>query len=53
MIDNKQIPTPYGWAVAKFEKLTDVFYDKVLKDKILEPIFRHMPPDIQNMLLTF
>ena len=40
------IPTPSEWAggVETFKKLTDVFYEKVLKDPILEPIFRHMPP---------
>jgi hemoglobin len=47
MENSKQIPTPYQYAggVEKFEKLTDVFYGKVLLDEILEPLFRHMPPD--------
>ena len=41
------IPTPYEWAggIEKFEQLTSQFYDHVLKDPIVEPLFRHMPPD--------
>ena len=41
------IPTPYEWAggVEKFEQLTSVFYGHVLKDPIVEPLFKHMPPD--------
>jgi hemoglobin len=44
--NNKQIPTPYEWmgGIARFEKLTEVFYVKVLKDEILEPLFKDMPP---------
>src|SRR5438876_634071 len=46
MDNNKQIPTPYEHAggIKKFEELTTVFYDKVLKDEILEPVFRNMDP---------
>src|SRR5579859_1603836 len=46
-MNDKPIPTPYEWAggVEAFEKLTKVFYVKVLDDKILEPIFRHMPAE--------
>jgi hemoglobin len=42
---DKNIPTPCEWAggVEKFEQLTEVFYEKVLKDSILEPVFRQMP----------
>jgi hemoglobin len=41
---NGTVPTPSDWAggVNVFEKLTDLFYTKVLKDDILEPVFRHM-----------
>lgn len=44
MNNEKTIPTPYAYAggVEKFEKLTEVFYEKVLKDELLEPLFRHM-----------
>src|SRR5258706_11447138 len=47
MENKKEIPTPCQWAggVNKFEQLTDVFYQKVLKDAILEPVFRNMPPN--------
>ena len=44
MKDTNEIPTLYEWAggMAAFEKLTDVFYKKVLQDELLEPIFKHM-----------
>lgn len=40
----RSIPTPYEYAggVEKFEMLTDLFYEKVIMDEILEPVFRHM-----------
>ena len=43
----KQIPTLYEWAGGKeaLEKLTKVFYDKVLKDEVLYPVFKNMSPD--------
>jgi len=46
MEPDKQIPSPYEWvgSITKFETLTEVFYEKVLKDEILEPVFREMPP---------
>lgn len=55
MTDNTKIPTPYEYAggVEKFEKLTDVFYGKVLIDDILEPIFKHMPPDHSKHVAHF
>jgi hemoglobin len=42
-----RIPTPCEWAggVTIFEKLTNVFYVKVLRDPLLEPIFNKMSPD--------
>jgi hemoglobin len=41
------IPTLYQWAGGKeaFEKLTKLFYEKVLRDPLLEPVFRDMAPD--------
>jgi len=38
------IPTLYEWAGSKdaLENLTKVFYDKVLKDDILYPVFKNM-----------
>jgi len=45
MEDNKKaIPSLYEWAggMPVFEKLFDQFYDKVLADEILEPVFKHM-----------
>ena len=41
------VPTLYEWAGGKenLERLTEVFYDKVLADPLLEPIFRNMSPE--------
>jgi len=43
---NKLVPSLYEWAggMPAFEKLFDKFYDKVLADDILEPVFKHMSP---------
>jgi hemoglobin len=40
-------PTLYDWAggADAFERLTAAFYDKVLKDDLLEPVFRGMDPE--------
>jgi hemoglobin len=42
----KSVPTLYEWAGGKnaLEKLTDVFYTKVLKDDLLYPVFKNMAP---------
>ena len=55
MENNKPIPTPYEWAgdVTTFEKLTDVFYGKMRRDPILEPVFRHMPPEHSHHVAYF
>jgi len=44
MANDKPIPTLYEWAggMPLFVELFDKFYDKVLADDILEPVFRHM-----------
>ncbi len=45
--DNKPaVPSLFEWAggMPAFEKLFDQFYDKVLTDPVLEPVFRHMSP---------
>jgi hemoglobin len=41
------IPTLYEWAggMPAFVTLFDKFYDKVLVDPILEPVFKHMSPE--------
>ena len=41
------LPTPYDWAggAPAFSRLTSVFYDKVLKDDLLAPLFADLPPD--------
>jgi hemoglobin len=42
--DKSNIPTLYEWAggMETFVTLFDRFYDKVLADEILEPVFKHM-----------
>jgi hemoglobin len=54
-MENKKIPTPYEWAggVGVFEKLTEVFYIKVLKDDLLEKVFRHMSPEHSKHVAHF
>src|SRR5215216_3786877 len=40
------VPTLYEWAggADAFGRLTEVFYEKVRRDDLLEPLFRHMDP---------
>jgi len=42
--DQKTVPSLYEWAggMPVFVTLFDKFYDKVLADDILEPVFKHM-----------
>lgn len=42
----KPIPSLYEWAGGKanFEKLTHLFYGKVSRDELLQPVFAHMSP---------
>jgi hemoglobin len=42
-----EVPTLYEWAggAEAFERLTEVFYGKVKRDDLLEPLFRNMSPD--------
>ncbi|NLR62807.1 globin [Chitinophaga varians] len=55
MTNDKKIPTLYEWAggMPVFEKLTDIFYKKVLKDPLLEPVFKHMSPEHQQHVAHF
>lgn len=41
------VPTLYEWAggMPAFITLFDKFYDKVLADDVLEPVFKHMSPE--------
>ena len=43
-IKSQAIPTLYTWAGGRevFEKLTTRFYQKVLEDSLLKPVFEHM-----------
>jgi hemoglobin len=49
------VPTPYEWVGGKdaFEKLTAVFYAKVMQDDVLEPVFRHMSPEHSRHVAAF
>ena len=49
------IPTLYEWAGGKetFENLTRVFYDKVLKDELLGPVFKNMSAEHSKHVAYF
>jgi len=49
------IPTLYEWAggMPVFENLMVVFYKKVLKDPLLEPVFKHMSAQHQIHVAHF
>jgi hemoglobin len=55
MIPTLSIPSLYEWAggMPVFEKLTDLFYQKVLQDPLLEPIFKHMSQEHQRHVAHF
>ncbi|TIX07324.1 MAG: globin, partial [Mesorhizobium sp.] len=44
---NEDIPTLFEWAggAEALSRLTQTFYDKVARDPIVGPVFRHMSPD--------
>lgn len=48
-------PSLYEWAggTEAFERLTGAFYDKVLKDPLLEPVFRAMSGDHPRHVAAF
>jgi hemoglobin len=56
-MENKKtnIPTLYEWAggMPAFETLFDKFYDKVLADPLLEPVFKHMSPEHRKHVAHF
>ena len=55
LMQNPNIPTLYEWAggMETFEKLTALFYEKVLKDDLLEPVFRDMSPEHPKRVAHF
>lgn len=55
MTTDKTVPTLYEWAggMETFEKLTTLFYTKVLQDELLEPIFKHMSTQHQLHVAHF
>jgi hemoglobin len=48
-------PTLYEWAggMAALERLTRAFYERVLRDDLLEPVFRGMDPDHPSHVATW
>jgi hemoglobin len=55
MTTERPIPSLYEWAggMPVFEKLTEIFYAKVLKDELLEPVFRYMSGEHQKHVAHF
>ena len=53
--ETRVIPSLYEWAggMPVFERLTDLFYKKVLGDDLLAPVFKHMSPDHQLRVAHF
>jgi hemoglobin len=51
----KKIPTLYEWAGGRetLEQLTKVFYDKVLKDELLYPVFKNISEDHSKHVAHF
>jgi hemoglobin len=51
----KQVPTLYEWAGGNdiLEKLTRIFYEKVLGDDLLYPVFKNMSPDHSQHVAHF
>lgn len=54
-MEQKKIPTLYDWAGGnkRLEKLTRVFYDKVLRDELLNPVFKNMSADHSQHVAHF
>ena len=51
----QQVPSLFEWAggMPAFEKLFNNFYDKVLADDLLEPVFKHMSPEHRQHVAHF
>ena len=55
MAPDTTTPTLFDWAggMPAFEKLTALFYPKVLRDPLLEPVFKHMSAEHQLHVAHF
>jgi hemoglobin len=55
MSNNKIIPTLYAWAGGQqvLEKLFSRFYEKVLQDDLLAPVFKNMSPEHSKHVAHF
>jgi hemoglobin len=54
-MENKKIPTLNEWIGGedKIQELTKVFYDKVMQDEVLEPVFRHIDSNHSKFVADF
>ena len=52
---SEQVPTLYEWAggAEALNRLTKIFYEKVLQDPLLEPVFRNMSGDHPSHVAAF
>ncbi|HXS35770.1 MAG TPA: group II truncated hemoglobin [Flavipsychrobacter sp.] len=53
--EKKPVPSLFEWAggMPAFENLFNQFYDKVLDDPLLEPVFRYMSPEHRQHVAHF
>ncbi len=53
--NTQTVPTLYEWAggMPAFERLFNNFYDKVLADPLLEPVFKYMSPEHRQHVAHF
>lgn len=54
-MDSKKVPTLYDWIGGgeALNHLTSKFYEKVLQDDLLRPLFEHMPSDHPRHVADF
>jgi hemoglobin len=54
-VESKKVPSLYEWIGGSeaLNRLTSRFYDKVLKDDLLRPLFEKMPPDHPRHVADF
>jgi hemoglobin len=55
MSDKKGVPTLFEWAGGQetLEKLFALFYEKVLRDEMLAPVFKNMSPEHSKRVAHF
>lgn len=55
MVESKPAPTPFEWAggMPAFERLTQLFYQRVREHPVLEPVFRRMRAGHEHHVALF